>query len=82
MPIRDEGLGADLDILALGSRSERMRLDGTIRVSGIGKMGDVEGDGEKVRLNVSARVRHSSRCCDWSSPTGTMVDLRVQRAPC
>lgn len=44
-------------------------MEGTIRVRGRGKMG------EKVRLKVSARVRESSKCCDWSSPTGTMVDL-------
>lgn len=35
--------------------------------------------GEKVRLKVSARVRESSKCCDWSSPTGTMVDLIGQQ---
>lgn len=33
-----------------------------------------EGDG-KVRLKISAKSRASSKCCFWSSPTGTSVAL-------
>ena len=67
--MRDAGSGADLDILALGSRSDKTRLEGTTRVWGRGKVG------EKVVLYVWMRSRASSRCCVWSSPTGTCVAL-------
>ena len=40
-----------------------------MRASGRGKISP------KDRLKDSAMSRDSSRCWDWSSPTGTMVDL-------
>lgn len=72
MDIRDAGFGADFDIFWVGSRRDKMRLDSTMDVFGKGNKGE---EGVKVRLKVMARSRTSSRCCVWSSPTGTLVAL-------
>lgn len=34
----------------------------------------------KFLLNISAMSRVSSRCCRWSSPTGTWVALKIKKS--
>ena len=64
--MRLAGSGSDLDILAAGSWSDM------IRAPVLGMIGSGRGNSSPKRaLKRSARSRVSSRCCFWSSPTGT-----------
>ena len=70
--MRDWSEGSDLDILAAPSRRDMTRVAGPwIRGSGRGK----KPGALKSLLNLPAMSRVSSRCCFWSSPTGTSVAL-------
>ena len=64
--------GSDLLILAEPSRRDITRVAGPwITGSGCGK----KPGAPKSVLNLAAMSRVSSRCCFWSSPTGTSVAL-------
>ena len=88
--MREFKSGEDFDILEEGSRSERTRHEEAVRdgqgtadssTSQIDVLITCCGRGNRglfplnVRLKLSARSRHSSMCCCWSSPTGTCVAL-------
>ena len=63
---------SDFDIFFVPSRSDMMRVAGPCVIgSGMGKKSATP----KSLLNLMAMSRVSSRCCFWSSPTGTCVAL-------
>ena len=67
--IRDMSDGSDFDIFLVPSRSDITRVAAPpITGSGRGKKST-----PKSLLNFAAMSRVSSRCCFWSSPTGTWV---------
>ncbi len=71
MFIREYSEGSDLLIFAVPSRSDMTRVAGPkISGSGIGNKST-----PKSPLNFWAMSRANSRCCFWSSPTGTCVAL-------
>ncbi len=61
--------GSDFDILAVPSRSDMIRA----AAGGMIGSGKVNSSTAKSVLNLVAMSRASSRCCFWSSPTGTWV---------
>ena len=69
--IRDCSDGSDLDIFLVPSRSDMTRV-ASPRIIG---SGSGNSSTAKRRLNEPAMSRASSRCCFWSSPTGTWVAL-------
>jgi hypothetical protein len=87
MVTRDAALGADLDILVDGSRSDKILLEGTASEPFLLREGVyrdipilISGRGNKAPyclLKDSIMSLVSSRCWSWSSPTGTNVDLNV-----
>ncbi len=70
--IRLRSDGSDFDIFLEPSRNDITRVASpSISGSGRGK----KSGAPKSRLNLAAMSRASSRCCFWSSPTGTAVAL-------
>ena len=68
--MREKSDSSDFDIFFVPSRKLITRVPGpVITGSGNGK----KSGAEKSRLNFCAMSRESSRCCFWSSPTGTWV---------
>ena len=89
--MRERGSGLDLDIFWVGSVNDMTRFAGAFEGVGGGVSDhpavkdeggsqiSVTGSGKSVEaytlLNFAARSLVSSRCCAWSSPTGTWVAL-------
>jgi hypothetical protein len=70
---------SDFDIFLVPSRSDMTRVAGPVIIgSGRGKSRPsakpwLRIESPKSLLNFCAMSRDSSRCCFWSSPTGTWV---------
>ncbi len=76
--MRELSEASDFDIFLVPSRRLMTRVAAPVITGfGIGKYTPLwpcaAMDSEKSLLNFCEMSRHSSRCCFWSSPTGTWV---------